>query len=91
MDKEEARRLNLEEFRDNGWFLFQVSGVVTDLTVPTVNLQFYRKNVSDQEVGAVLVSNQAWKFTVLSRIRPPTKLDSCGSRTKHILTINSPR
>ena len=45
VDKEEARRLNLKEFRDNGWFLFQVSGIVTDVYVPTVNLQFYRKNV----------------------------------------------
>ena len=61
VDKEETKRLNLEEFRDNGWFLFIVSGMVTDVSIPTVNLQFYRKNVSDQEVGAVLVNNQAWE------------------------------
>ena len=61
LDKGEARRLNLEEFCDNRWFLFIVSGIVTDVSVPTVKLQFYHKNVSDQEVGEVLVNNQAWE------------------------------
>ena len=61
VDKEESKRLNIEEYHDNGWFLFIISGMVADVSTPTVNLQFYRKNVSDQEVGAVLVNNQAWE------------------------------
>ena len=61
VDKEESKRLSIEEYRDNGWFLFIISGMVADVSTPTVNLQFYRKNVSDQEVGAVLVNNQAWE------------------------------
>ena len=61
VDKEESKKLNIEEYRDNGWYLFIISGIVADVSTPTVNLQFYRKSISDKEIGAVLDKNQAWE------------------------------
>ena len=59
--------------------LFQVSGVVTDVPVPTVNLQFYRKNVSNQacEVYSAVqdkTANQARLLRIKDKTNPHNKL-----------------
>ena len=61
IDKEESKKLNIEEYRDLGWYLFNISGIVADQSTPTVNLQFYRKSISDKEIGAMLDKNHAWE------------------------------